>query len=232
MARVQYGGGVVNFVGSIAGNTFQSNRSGYIVRGRGFTRKTPTLKQNVQTNAHQSILYNWSLLSFANKITWDNLALAHQKETKYGTLKTLSGLNWYEACNTARLQCGLALLDAAPVYSAPAAVPTYTLTCNNTTLTLVIDTPQTITDNYMIIRATPPIRNKTTSFRSQLKYIMNVNSDYWDDVDILSAWETAIGISWPPAGIAGGFQIGVMIQSVDINSGIASAGFLIIEPYS
>lgn len=232
MARVEFGGGVVNIVGSISGNTFQSNRSGYIIRSRGFSRKNITFKQNQSLNDHQGMIYNWSLLSFANKLTWDGLAAATGKVNKYGQTKFLSGFNWYCSCNYARLLCGLSLLSSAPVATSPASVPTYTISLDSSGMVLVIDTPQTITDNYMIIRATPPIRNKTTSFRSQTKLIKCVQSDYWDDQDITSDWETATGLSYPPSAVANSFQIGFMIQSVNINSGISSEGSLFIEAYS
>jgi len=224
MARVQFGGGVTAIVGSIGGNTFQSNRSGYIIRSRGFTQKQVTSKQITAMNAHQNMLYLWSLLTLIEKQSWDTLALAHQKDDKFGQTKTLTGLNWFESVNYMRILCGLSTLNTAPVYAAPSAVPTYTVNASITKLQLIINTPQTITDNYAIIRATPPINKTTTSFQKQLKFVSVIQSDYWDDVDITADWENATGYSWPPSFDANKFQIGIMIQSVDINSGITSVG--------
>ena len=56
-----------------------------------------------------------------------------------------------------------------------------------------------------------------------------VQSDYWDDLDFTAAWNTATGMSYPPAGATGSFQIGVLIQSININSGITSEGSLFID---
>lgn len=232
MARVQFGGGITNIVGSIGGNTFQSNRSGYIVRSRGFTRKALTTKQITALNNHQYLLYEWQALSFADKLTWDTLSLAHDKTNKYGQTKTLTGLNWFLSCNKAMQLCGLPLFTSAPVYEAPSAVPLYTLSVNITDITLTADTPKTVADNYMSVWATPPIRNKTTSFRSNLKFMTCVQSDFWDNLDLTSYWETATGLSWPADGSVGSFQIGVLIQAININSGITSEGLLLIEPYS
>jgi hypothetical protein len=108
-------------------------------------------------------------------------------------------------------------------------VPAYTFAPTDFDLVLTIDTPQTVTDNYMSIWATPPIRNKTTSFRSQLKFMECIKSDYWDNVIFTGAWNTATGMSWPPSGETGSYSIGCLIQSININSGITSEGSLFIE---
>lgn len=224
MARVQFGSGVTSIVGSIGGNTFQSNRSGYIIRSRGFTRKQVTPKQVTAMNAYQYYLYLWSLLTLVEKQSWDTLALAHTKTDKFGQIKTLSGFNWFVSVNYMQVLCGFSPLNTAPVYAAPSSVPNYTVNASITKLQLIIDTPQTITDNFAIIRATPPINKTTTSFQKQLKFISVIQSDYWDNVDITSDWENATGYSWPPSFDVNKFQIGIMIQSVNINSGVTSEG--------
>ena len=224
MARVQFGGGVTSIVGSIGGNTFQSNRSGTIIRTRGFSNRSQTSKQNTASNNYQYFLYEWSKLTLLEKQSWDTLALAHTKINKFGQTKTLTGLNWFVSVNYMRLLCMLPLFATAPVYATPSAVPTYTVNISLSKMRLLINTPQTITDNYAIINATPPINKTTTSFAKNLKYIMTIKSDYWNNIDLTSDWEKATGYTWPPSTNINSFQIGIMIQSININSGITSAG--------
>lgn len=224
MARVRYGGGITAITGSIGGWTFQSNRSGSIIRMRGWPPKSWSNNQNTARNLHQYFIWSWQQLNLGQKATWDVLASAHTKINKFGQTKTLSGFNWFESINFARLKCGLSELTEAPTYSAPSSVPSYQLLITNEYIKVYLASPQTITDNYLFIRATMPISQVSTSFNRFMRLIKVVQSDVFDTVDVTSDWESYFGLTWSDIAASNNCRIGVMLQTVDINSGVTSEG--------
>lgn len=229
MAKVQYGAMVTALSGSVGGWTFHRNRSGNIVRTRGGTLKNSTTKQ---TQAHQSLqqfIQLWQQLSSANKTLWDTYANTWTKEDRFGTVKTLSGMNWFQSTNFNRNLLSLSILNSPPVHTLPVAVQTYSLVVTPAVIGLVFSPAFNPASNALMIGSTGFNTRVTTSQRSQMRLTNTAPTGPYSVINITSDWETTHNMAWPPPGTDPCGRITVQVQTINVNSGIASAGLIVSE---
>jgi len=102
--------------GSVGGCVFSHNRYGPYVRNR-------SLPTNPNSSFQQTVRSNFSLLATAwnvdlddsERAAWDNYASQVARFDSAGDPIFTTGLNWYIAINTLRLNQGITRLDAAPL---------------------------------------------------------------------------------------------------------------------
>jgi len=123
MARVVYSVPVTELIGSIGGSTFQSNRSGYIVRSLPQVRKKRTYSQTLHVRLFSYISQLYRDLSGANKLLWDAFAIANPHINLWNESKTVDGCRWFININSTRIRNGLAVLNAPPAYANASALP-------------------------------------------------------------------------------------------------------------
>jgi len=224
MARVQYGSIITDIKGSIGGITYQKNRAGNIARLRGGTFKSSTPKQTTSQSNHITILSTWQSLSLSDKDLWNAFALANTKINRFGEVKTLSGLNWFESINQTRMCFGLSFLLVPPVYSLPTGPPAYTLVVSNTLISIEFSPPFNPTDTGLKIWTTPPLSRSTNSLRSQYRLTKVTQSNPYGLIDLTADWQTTHKIPYPPSSNTYCYTIGVQVQSCLLSNGICSSG--------
>ena len=224
MARVVYGGVVTELIGSIGGLTFQSNASGKICRLKPVKSKNLSLKQSISANAFTSLIASWWCLPIAAKNQWQTYADAYLKYDKWGTEKKLTGYNWYLSINSNRLLIDASILSVPPTHSLPPAVPNNYIQTSLTDVRLIFNPEVTIASHSLLIYTTKPIFTSSTSFRKDLRLTKVINDGVFNTLSIKSDWETAHSLSFPPVAGNYSFNIGVLIQIMDNESGIASIG--------
>jgi len=229
MARVEYGAIVTDIQGSIGGFTFQQNRAGKIVRTRPATHKNSTPKQSIAQSLHMDFMVRWQNLSLANRILWNDFALLHDKTNRWGELKSLSGLNWFESINQNRLKMSLGVLDSPPVYALPTNPPAFTVDINLVSLEIEFAPPFTPVGTDLCIWTTQPVSRVSTSLREAFRQTLLVTGDNYGVIDLTAAWESTHSIPWPPSSQTDCFQIGILVQSCLQSSGICSAGVINID---
>lgn len=221
MAKIVYTLGTVK--GSIAGLTFQGNRSGYIVRRRPQVHKSSTQKQTLAHSKLQHWLYEWQQLTSSQQMAWNTFALAHPKPNKFGELKSLTGANFFMSCNYMTDLTGVGLITDPPVYALPDAAPTFTLIATVDALKINYTSSFDYTDQSLIIWATPPTTRNTATINQLRKFVLINNSDPSNPQDITSAWESAMGITWNPHTQFPSANIFISLQPVGELSGITGA---------
>lgn len=220
MARVTYTGIISDLQGSIGGTTFQKNVSGNINRQKPRNSKTGSPNQYISKGLFTSLIKKWNSLSLSDQTDWNVFAAAHDKTNYYNENKTLSGLNWYVSINANLFLCNQALIDVPPVYTLPGSVPDYTITFNNTELSVEFDPSFDHTGESLFIFATPFIRSQSLYNRKQLRLIKIVASAVSEIIDITSKHESYYNYSYPPAGNK--FYVLIGIACIHNTSGIAS----------
>jgi len=226
MAKVRYGATVTGITGSIGGWTFSSNRSGNIIRTRGFPSKSSTQKQTTSHQAFISLLNQWQTVSFANKTLWDAFALANTKTTKFGDVRTLTGLNWYQSINSFYVLLGQAVIDAPPAHVLPPAVQAFNVSINATSIKIFFTPDFNPANSGLIIESTPLLTRVTSSVRSNFRFTKIITAGPVGTIDLTSDWETAHNISYPPGASPTNGQIFIMIRTIEKTSGIASTGLI------
>lgn len=195
MARVIYGGGVTEFIGSIGGSTFQSNNSGFIVRQLPKVGKKRTTLQANQNTIFSSLSQGYRKLDVTDKQSWIDLADAESHTDLWGKVSTVTGLNYYTIINTQFLQQGTNPVPSCPTYSAPVSSPAFDLIIGAGTLTIQTGATFGTTDEYMLLALFPPLNSanilprKSAIIRTVL-LDANISS-----LDISTVWESATGLN-------------------------------------
>lgn len=224
MAIIQYGAGIDALCGSIGGWSFQKNRSGEIVRARGLTFKSPTLKQSISREQLVKYLQLYQAISRADKILWNTYADTWDKDNIYGDTKTLTGQNWFQSINYNRELMGLGVLAAPPAHVLPDAVDPYEVILSNTKIKIKFDPAFNPANNSLFIRTTLPISLTTTSFRQFTRITKVIGAGPYAEIDLTADWESTHELSWPPSANYYCVVIGVVVQTCERDSGIASPG--------
>lgn len=226
MAIVRYGAGITEFIGSIGGWTFQRNAAGSIVRLRPIQKKRITEKQSIAVNKHIGYLQLYSVLSLTNKRLWSDFAELHTKYNLFGQLKTLTGQNWFESINYNLQLADQMSVSIPPAYKLPVNVPNYSVNLTDEKIELIFDEPADPPNNYLIIRTTFPITSISKSIQSYIRLTLIHKSFPVTKIDITAAYKETHEIDWPPSPDPYRFIVSVMVQTVDITSGIASVGLI------
>lgn len=101
--------------GSVAGCTYSRNKGGNYVRSRSIPVNPQTSFQSTVRSAFGGLAQAWLTALTANQRSgWAAYAAAVSVPGFDGQI-FLSGMNWFIAMNTPRLQAGLARIDTAPV---------------------------------------------------------------------------------------------------------------------
>jgi len=222
MGKVTFGALVTDITGSIGGLTFQTNRSGNIVRLRPGPRRTSTTKQTISHQKHIEFLQLFQQLTGANKTDWNDFALANTKTDRFGQVRTLTGQNWFESVNQNRELVGESILNSPPVHILPAAVQDYALTVDQSKIEIAFSPSFNPTDGALLVMTTYPTTRTTTSFRTAIRTTKVIPSGPFVTIDLTSDWESTHSIPYPPSTIANCIDIGVSVQVIRKSSGIQS----------
>jgi len=222
MALAEYGPLITAFKGSIGGVSFQTTRAGNIARLKSGTLKPSTTKQ---TQAHQSLLQFlqlWQQLSAANKTLWNDYADTWTKTTRFGTVKTLSGLNWFQSVNYYRNLLSLSILNAPPAHTLPVAVQGYDFVVGSTEIEVNFSPPFDPADNALLIFTTSFNTRITTSQRQFMRLTKVIPAGPYGNINITADWENTHAVPWPPSAAPICGRIAVQVQTIDKSSGISS----------
>lgn len=123
MARVQYGGGVTAFKGSINGTTFQRNKSGEIARHRPANVYSFKTRQQNNINLFSVVRELWLTLTDIEKEGWNTYASLNPFVDYWGASKTLSGYNYFMSCNINLYNAGRSFTTLEPDVAVPSTPP-------------------------------------------------------------------------------------------------------------
>jgi hypothetical protein len=226
MAIIQYGAMVTAIRGSIGGWTFQKNPAGNIIRLRPRQKKYPTEKQSIARNNHVKYLQAFLDLPIAKKELWRDFAELHTKDNIFGQNKTLTGQNWFEAINYNLHLIGQAEVQDPPTYELPVSVPNYSVNLSRTKIEIIFDPPVNPPDTSIIVRTTFPVSVITKSLQQYNRITLVQDSGPYSTIDITAAYEDTHKIPYPPSSDSYCYIISAIVQTVNKNSGIASAGLI------
>lgn len=185
MGLVRYAGGVGEISGSIAGNTFARNRSGFYVRHR--TKPVnPNTGLQVLVRACVTFLTDrWSqTLTAAQRAAWDLYASNVAMKNRLGETIHLTGFNHFIRSNSNLKRRARTLVDAGPVvFELPAADPTFAITASEATQAFSVTFDNTMAwadenDAYMFIFGGKPQNAQRNFFGGPWRhagYIAGVN---------------------------------------------------------
>jgi hypothetical protein len=196
MARVIYGGGVDELIGSIGGVTFQRNASGCIARLKPNMPVNPSPGQALQEYYLSQLVSSWSLLSISDKGSWDTFAAAHTHFKPWGEEKTLNGFQWYVSCNLNLLITAQATIATAPAWTSVPVVQAWTFTIDSTHLTLTFSPSFSFTGYSLMAYATHPLRQNSLKLRRSVLFILRRTTTPVTSFHLLTAYESVFKVVW------------------------------------
>ncbi len=102
--------------GSMGGLCASHNRFGRYFREKVVPVNPNTSRQVDVRNALAQLAARWKqTLTDAQRSAWSTYAENTPVTDRMGASQTLTGLNWYVACNSLRMQAGLSVVDDGPV---------------------------------------------------------------------------------------------------------------------
>lgn len=158
MARVNYGGLVTEFNGSIGGTVFQKNKYGYTAKN------TPNMKRpNSQSvfsvqRILNTVTQSWSDLSPEDRLAFETYAATYPQFSKHNPTAILSGYAIYVKWQCTRLNVGLPLGAVPPSLSVvfPSIAPV--IENESSTLSIFLNLASPESNAAYGIYLSPPVR--------------------------------------------------------------------------
>ena len=117
MAKVQFGGGVSNIQGSIAGNTFTRTKAGPAIRNKVKPNNPASPAQMVQRERITRLSKSWQALTEEERVSWNEAAKEQKTKGVCGNNIELTGHQYFVRVNSLREANG----DGADAEVIPAA---------------------------------------------------------------------------------------------------------------
>jgi hypothetical protein len=196
MARVTYTALISKITGSIGGLTFQVNPSGHILRSKPQMPAKPMPAANIQQRNISLLTAAWPSLSNANKVTWSDFATAHQKVNEWSISKYLNGFQWYLSCNLNLLIVDEATIDAAPIWEVMTVPDAFTIYTDVDDIKVDFGAEYTAPYDYVMVYASPPIRQSSIKLRRSLKLILITSVSAQQYISLTASYSSLFNLIW------------------------------------
>lgn len=222
MARVVYGSGVTEFIGSIGGLTFQSNKSGFTVRNRPHVPKvrTPSQLNQIQKFSHWS--QRFRELGSTDKAQWQDYADNYSYTDYWGRSKPLTALQWYLVVNGAYFHINNSLIDTPYTYASPVNCAPVVLTYYATYFELTTASTFATANDLIFIFLSVPTINQEPIVRKLLLSASATIVGSAGSYDLTSDFETTTGLNYISDVWYRGLKVQVALSCVSLDTFIPS----------
>lgn len=224
MARITFGSIITSINGSIGGITYQTNKSGAIARLRPTNPKKPTSKQSSSIAEFSNLGNIWSTITPAQKVLWNDFAEINPKVDRFGALKILTGYNYFISLNFWVLKLGGVLLSNPPDFSVPAPSTDYTITLIGDEILLTSITGPSTVGLFYIIYGTTIVTTFGRSNFNKSRFLTTIPVNQVLPFALTPFWDNVFGLDFSAVNLSSNFNLSFMIQVVDIDKGITTAG--------
>lgn len=203
--KIKWGALVVDGRGKLGGHVASKNRGGAFLR----TKVTPTnpssFFQATVRAIFASITTGWSLLTDAQRISWNNAVSDFASTDIFGDLKNPSGKNLHQKLNQNLLLAGGSLINNAPAkMSFPEEVlESATIEIGVEQLSLLGISIESAVK--VVVSGTPVLTNGTTNAKNRFRQIFAASGNVIDPSDVYTAYVYRFGTP----SVGDNIQIGV-----------------------
>jgi hypothetical protein len=214
---------VTDFKGSIKGTTFQRNAAGNIAKGKSNSRFSPSQAQQYELTDFASIASKWNGIGFGYKDEWNVFAGLYDRTDFWGSIKHISGYQWFMSINRALSLISQPLIEQIPGDAAILPVPAYTIDVNDDWIRLDFGSPINISDRYIIINVTGPRRFSSGTSRQQSFYLKQVTGAAVQYINFTTEWEALFHQVWATFYNQNNAGVVVFPYSINLSNGVSSA---------
>ena len=214
MALIQLSGIVSNIKGSIGGTTFSAIRAGTIAKKRVVGKRLLNTNQAIAINFSLLSTVAWNQLSNANKILFNNYALANASTDRYGVTKQLTGFQWFKLLNQNSLYFSGSNLTAPPAYAVPLPSPSFTIDVSGATIIVNWSTSFDSSNYYLYCYTTAPLRGNARLQRGVYRLTDVRSLDVTSSFDITAQWNLVHGLNFASLVAHGTFNFNTLLFAV------------------
>jgi len=214
MALIQTSVLVSNIKGSIGGTTFSMNRAGLTAKKRLVGKRLLNTKQAAAINFSLLSTYAWNQLSNANKILFNNYALANASTDRYGVTKQLTGYQWFKLLNQNSLYFNGVNITSPPAYGIPLPPPSFTVSPEFDGIWITWSTPIDTTNYFWYCYTTSLIRGNARLQRGAYRLTNVRGLSMTGTFNIKTIWEQAHNADYASIEAGGQFNINVLFFPV------------------
>ena len=212
--------------GSVGGTTFSNNRAGITAKKRLVGKRLPNTKQASALNTSVATTVAWNALTSSQKDAFNSYALANTYTSRYGTIKPLTGFQWYKQLSQTSFYFTGFQLSVPPAYSIPSALPTFTVTLNDTSIIVTWSAALDTSLVYVYIYGSSPMRGNARFQRGLYKLLDTRSLDLSTSFDITEVWNLATGLDYASLTSSSKFNLNILafaINKTSFVSGIAQS---------
>jgi hypothetical protein len=196
MARIVYSGLVTEIKGSVGGTTFQSNRSGYIVRNKQYKGPVRSVGNVEAGRAFAIASRRWQSLTAAQRADYNTMAATYSYTDLWGNTKTLTGFQWFMASTNNQFRVDGIGLPLAPAGDPTIIPPVLGLSANSTSCTVNILDISSSNADLIFIYATPVVRSYTYVNRLTYRFLKFANFSSPGSIPCHVEWSNVYGVNW------------------------------------
>ncbi len=196
MAKVLFGGGIMDARRSIGGNTFSRNKGGSYMRQRVTPINPQTVDQINKREILSDLAKDWgTVLTEAQRDSFTNFAELNPRTDVLGQAIILSGIQMYISLSERNLIAGRPKFSQAPLNQDVTQLTTATATFD-IGLTDAFDvafTPTVGGNEFVQVFATPQLSPGVSFIKNRLRLIITAAGGAASPIDALAAWQTKFG---------------------------------------
>jgi len=222
MARITYSPGVTKLAGSIGGVTYQRNAFGNTIKQKSNLAKTPTALQAGYQQRLSYLVSLWPTLTQVKKDTWNVFAAAHPHTTTWGSIKKLSGYQWFLSCNLKRMLYHTTAITDPPVWTIEEPPPVFTI--NYTALYIAVTfSPFYSPANSIIAYCSLPLKQSSLKLRRSFYLIKTIYKSLpFSNLSLTNEISTLIGSTWTHFANTADSSLIIRLQQGEFDKGLFS----------
>ena len=178
MALVRYGAGIAEMSGSISGEVFARNRSGFYVRNRTKPINPNSAAQQAVRGALAQLTERWAeTLTIAQRTAWNLYGSSVAMKNRLGVDIHLTGFNHYLRSNAFLARVGKAPVDAGPTtFSLPEKDPSFDISASEGSQQITVTFDDTLdwdneTGGYLVYNQGSPQNGQRNYFNGPWKLL-------------------------------------------------------------
>jgi len=191
--KIKWGALVVDGRGKIGGHVASKNKAGNYLR----TKTTPTNPQtSAQTSARAlfgSISQQWSGLSDAVRLGWNEAVAEWQKTDIFGDLKQVSGKALFQRLNNQAQSAGYPAVTSAPAKAEMVSGVISVVDFQTGSQAIDLTGAYSGSGARLVISATPVLSDGTTFVKNKLRQIITQLGSTYDSGAVYNAYADKFG---------------------------------------
>ena len=207
--------------GKVGGSVFSRNRGGSYVRNNAIPSRVVSEKALLQKACLAAAVRSWSDLTDSQRQQWNTYAQTATVTNRLGKSISLTGQNWFVACNSRLLRAEDTPVVTSPDIPAPAGdlISAFTVDAGSGDTEVTMMTSPAGANLKLWIRGAKTVTGAVTNFQNQLTTLIITEANATSPVDLEDELIAAFGP------LQAGTYYHIEVRVLDTSTGLISPAF-------